>query len=254
MGNPATTWRFCLEAQNTRRIGVHLGAIFGKWRVVAAGAALLVLFGASTATATEAQDRGPRAFAVSVGEQFIIALGEHDQVKRDRRFRNIMLGALDLETIGQRALGRHWRRLSQAERTQYQKLFRDYVVNLYAMRFGHFAGERFSVLRHRAAATGESVVLARIIRQFGLPLDVSFKLRKTDFGYKIVDVGTAGVSLVVTKRAEFDAIVRREGLAGLLHRLSAKSTEALLQSKQSRISPLAEVVTVLHAGRALRFQ
>ena len=150
--------------------------------------------------------------------------------------------------------GVHWRRLSQAERTQYQKLFRDYVVNLYAMRFGHFAGERFSVLRHRAAATGESVVLARIIRQFGLPLDVSFKLRKTDFGYKIVDVGTAGVSLVVTKRAEFDAIVRREGLAGLLHRLSAKSTEALLQSKQSRISPLAEVVTVLHAGRALRFQ
>lgn len=254
MDDLAAMWQSDYDMPTTKRAGKHLGAFFGKRRVVATGAALLILFGASNATATEAQDRGPRAFAASVGEQVIIALGAKDRDRRDRHFRNILISALDLKTIGQRALGRHWRQSSAADRAQYQKLFRDYVVNIYAMQFGNLAGEEFSVLRHHAASTGESVVLARITRQYGGPLDISFKLRKTDFGYRIVDVGTAGVSLVVTKRAEFDAIVRREGLNGLLHRLSEKSTEALVRSRQSRVSALAEVVTVLHAGQALRFQ
>jgi phospholipid transport system substrate-binding protein len=110
------------------------------------------------------------------------------------------------------------------------------------------------VLRHRNATTGQSVVLARITREHSAPLDVSFKLRKTDFGPKIVDINTSGVSLVVTKRAEFDAVIRREGFAALLQLLDAKSGEAQIPSRHRRVSTLAEVVTVIHAGRALLFQ
>jgi ABC-type transporter MlaC component len=42
---------------------------------------------------------------------------------------------------------------------------------------------------------------------------------------KIVDVLVANVSLIVTKRAEFDSVIQREGVDGLMRRLKQVSAQ-----------------------------
>ena len=53
-------------------------------------------------------------------------------------------------------------------------------------------------------------------------------MHKTDQGWKIYDITVEGVSLVLTYRSEFDAIVKQQGIDGLIKRLEEKNTPAKL--------------------------
>ena len=53
-----------------------------------------------------------------------------------------------------------------------------------------------------------------------------YSMRKTDSGWKIYDIVVEGVSLVLTYRSEFDAVVKQEGVDGLIKRLGQKNTPA----------------------------
>jgi phospholipid transport system substrate-binding protein len=51
-------------------------------------------------------------------------------------------------------------------------------------------------------------------------------MHKTGSGWKIYDIVVEGVSLVLTYRSEFDAVVKQEGIDGLIKRIAAKSSPA----------------------------
>ena len=96
----------------------------------------------------------------------------------------------------------------------------------------------------------ESLVVARITRQYGAPLNLSFRVRQTKDKLRIVDVTVAGVSLIVTKRSEFDSIIRREGLPGLLRRLDSKSSTTGMTTS-GRGSLLARTISEISSGSVL---
>ena len=64
------------------------------------------------------------------------------------------------------------------------------------------------------------------MRAGGQPLPIDFSLRKTDQGWKVFDITVEGVSLVLTYRSEFDAVVKQEGIDGLIKRLASKNIPA----------------------------
>jgi phospholipid transport system substrate-binding protein len=113
-----------------------------------------------------------------------------------------------------------------------------------------FAGEGFKVLRQQSSSPTESLVVARISRKFGAPLDLTFRVRMTGKNHRIIDVTVAGVSLIVTKRSEFDSIIRREGLPGLLRRLDSKSTAGAMPAASSG-SLLARTISELSSSSVL---
>jgi phospholipid transport system substrate-binding protein len=55
---------------------------------------------------------------------------------------------------------------------------------------------------------------------------IDYSMRKTDAGWKIYDIVVEGVSLVLTYRSEFDAVVKQDGIDGLIKRLAQKNTPA----------------------------
>jgi len=46
-----------------------------------------------------------------------------------------------------------------------------------------------------------------------------YQVRQKKDGHKILDVMVAGVSMVVTQRSEFRAVISRQGVAGLIETL-----------------------------------
>ena len=90
------------------------------------------------------------------------------------------------------------------------------------------------ILETRAAAD-MATVWARVTSEMlpaGAPkasktvfTEVYFLVR-TPQGWKIYDIVAEGVSLVLTYRSEFDAIVRQDGVDGLIKRLSQRNTPA----------------------------
>ena len=68
----------------------------------------------------------------------------------------------------------------------------------------------------------EATVRNQFMRPGAKPVLIDYSMRKTDVGWKIYDIVVEGVSLVLTYRSEFDAVVKQEGVDGLIKRLGAE--------------------------------
>ncbi len=224
-------------------------------RWMTAGAMSLVLLGpAGNAAAASPAEGDPADFVATVGQQVVqvLATQELEPDQRSRHFRDIFVHALDLDTMARRVLGRHWRVASEAQRDRYIALFRKYVVNLYAVQLGGYAGATFTVLRQQRLRDKETLVVAHLKRQYGPPLAMNFRVRQMNDRLRIIDVTIGGISLIVTKRSEFDAVIRHEGLPGLLRRLDEKQASMLLNRRQV-ISFVAEAMSVMQSGGNVLF-
>jgi phospholipid transport system substrate-binding protein len=183
---------------------------------------VLLLGGAG---AQAAQD--PKQFIGGLGDEVIRILQDKqlDQPARADRFRVLFAEAFDLQTISQFVLGRHWRGATPAQRAEWQEVLKGYVAGIYARQFSGYQGQQFEVLQQKKVEGG-SVVQTRIQQPDGEPIDVDFRVQEAGDELKIVDVLVANVSLIVTKRSEFDSVIQREGVDGLMKRLKQASAQA----------------------------
>ena len=183
---------------------------------------LVLLVGAA---AQAAQD--PKQFIDRLGGDVIGILQDKplDQAARAERFRGLFAEAFDLQTISQFVLGRHWREATPQQRAEWQDVLKGYVSGIYARQFSSYEGQTFEVLQERKLDGGGSVVQTRIQQPDGEPINVDFRVQQTPDGLKIVDVLVANVSLIVTKRSEFDSVIQREGVDGLMRRLKQVSAQ-----------------------------
>ena len=128
--------------------------------------------------------------------------------------------AMDLPFVGQFVMGRYWRQLDAGQQTTYQKAFRRYVLHLYAGQLNGYSGELFQVLGSRAVDDKDSIVSSQLVRKDRAPVEVDWRVRGTNGKFKVIDVSVEGVSMALTQRQEFASIVQREGVEGLIKRLS----------------------------------
>jgi phospholipid transport system substrate-binding protein len=147
---------------------------------------------------------------------------------RQREFRQLLTNGFHLDLIGRFVLGRHWRRASDQERAEFQRLFEDYVVASYSRQLSNYAGERLVIEGGRAQGDRGALVSSQITRRQGEPLHVEWRLRRVGDGWKIIDVVVEGISMAVTHRSEFSSVIGSHGgrIDGLLEVLRDKTAPA----------------------------
>ncbi|VBB68940.1 ABC-type transport system involved in resistance to organic solvents, auxiliary component [invertebrate metagenome] len=122
-------------------------------------------------------------------------------------------------------LGRHWRKTTEVERAQFLKLFEDITVYTWSKRFRDYSDQDLTLIRVRPDE-GDTVVDSKISQPQGAPLLVLWRLRRSDNGIRITDLVVEGVSMAVTYRSEYSAVIRHLGsITGLLVALQAKRDE-----------------------------
>ena len=78
----------------------------------------------------------------------------------------------------------------------------------------------------KEASADEANVRAQFVRAGAQPLNMEFAMHQAGGGWKVYDITVEGVSLVLTYRSEFDAIVKQQGIDGLIKALAQKNTPA----------------------------
>lgn len=136
------------------------------------------------------------------------SLSQEDKISS---FRKLLNESFDLDTIGRFTLGRHWKTSTEAQRQEYLTLFRKMVVDVYAKRFGDYKGQRFETRGARADGDSDTIVTSYIIPGSGPEVQVDWRVRFKNGQYKIVDVIVEGVSMSVTQRSDFAAVIQRGG-------------------------------------------
>jgi len=173
----------------------------------------------------EAAAEDPRSFVNALGERAIQVLAPSvSPAQRLDRFRELFSADFDVPGIGRFVLGRYWRTATPQEQQEFVKLFQEYVVRAYAARLSSFGGELFRVIGARPGGD-ETIVNSEIVLASG-PIGLDWYLVDHGGRYKITDVYIAGVSMKVTQRDEFAAVIQRSGghVEGLLSQLRQKLT------------------------------
>jgi phospholipid transport system substrate-binding protein len=167
-----------------------------------------------------------RAFS---GEAIAVLADERlSDEERDGAFRRLFKTGFDVEVISRFVLGRYWRVASEQERREYRGLFEDFIIASYARRLNGYAGETLAVGAVRPLGETGAVVSSELRRREAPPVKVDWRLRRKDGTWRIVDLDVEGISLAVTQRSEFSAVIANAGgrVEGLLRKLREKKGRA----------------------------
>jgi len=162
-------------------------------------------------------------------EELTDTMKKGDQLGFSGRYKKldpVVKTAFNLPLMTRFAVGLMWDKASPAEQQQLVDAFSAFSVANYASRFQRFSGEQFDVI-------GETPIEGGVIVETKLkPKDVdaialNYLMRKDENGaYRIVDVYLDGaISELATRRAEFSAIVNRDGIPALVNSLDEKSKQ-----------------------------
>lgn len=197
-----------------------------------AGAVLLLGFIAAPGFA---RAETPESFVQTLGNRAIEILQTKEETtfsEREQKFRTLLLDGFDMLTISQFVLGRYARTLSEQELKDYQTLFIDFVVRVYAVRFDAYSGETFKVDRVLDRVDNDVIIRALIERIGGQPpVRTDWRVRVSDSGtMKIIDVYVEGISMLNTQRQEFAAVIEQRGIQGLMDEMHARLAQDISQS------------------------
>src|SRR5882762_8884854 len=129
----------------------------------------------------------------------------------------------DIPAMARLSVGPSWASLTEAQRQQVMESFGRYISAIYADRFDSYAGQKLQVTGEQPNATGV-MVRSQIIKANGEPVKVDYMMRRNGEGWLISDIYLDGaISEVATRRSEFAAILRTDGVDGLVAALNRKA-------------------------------
>jgi phospholipid transport system substrate-binding protein len=181
------------------------------------------------------QDLGPEDLVRKVTQDVLAAirsdkqLAAGDKQKALRLAEEKVLPLIDFEEATRLAVGRAWAQAAPEQRKKLVEEFRKMLVRTYSNAISAYEGQTMKVLPVRMKpGDTEVTVHNQYVRAGGTPLPIAYQMHKTGQGWKIYDITVEGVSLVLTYRSEFDAIVKQSGIDGLIKRLEEKNNPAKL--------------------------
>ena len=197
---------------------------------------VLGLFGFTAGAA--AQGLGPEQLVQKVTEEVMTAIKSDKQLAAGDRQKAMKLAEekvlpyVDFEEATRLAVGRAWSQAAPEQRKKLVGEFRNMLVRTYSNAIEGYQGQTLKVLPSRGGkqdAKDETTVRTQFVRAGGKPLPIEFQMRKTGEGWKVYDIAVEGISLVLTYRSEFDAVVKQQGIDGLIKRLTEKNAPPKLE-------------------------
>ena len=175
-----------------------------------------------------AQAATPEDFVKNMGDKAFASLSEPGLTpeERTKRFRDLLNQAFDLPRIARFTLGRYWRTATDEEQQEFVKLFEEFVIQAYANRFQDMSGKKLNVLNARKISAAQALVLSEIQTPGKPSVKINWRIRSKEDVHKIVDVMVEGISMSITQRDEFAAVIRQTGgkVDGLIEALRRKTS------------------------------
>jgi phospholipid transport system substrate-binding protein len=133
----------------------------------------------------------------------------------------------DLNYMARTALGIHWNQATPDQRERFLKVAANAEAHAYARRFGQYRGQTLTVDRPMPKSRGDgiSVVNSKLSQTDSEPIAIQWDVRTEGQRARIVDVRVEGVSMLVTRRAEYNSFIQAHGgkLEPLINELEVRA-------------------------------
>ena len=135
----------------------------------------------------------------------------------------VILRTFDIPTMARLSVGPSWATLTEAQRQQVIESFGRYISAIYADRFDSYAGQKLLVTGEQPNGAGV-MVRSQIIKANGDAVNVDYMMHRNADSWLISDIYLdSAISEVATRRSEFAAILKSQGIDGLISALNRKA-------------------------------
>jgi len=146
---------------------------------------------------------------------------------RNAKIKEIVGGFLDFEELAQRALIRHWDKLSPAKRAEFVRTLRElvernYVKQLYGQPHYRLKLEEEEIEGDQAVVRGTLLAKSRGKK---VTMALEYKLLRKANRWVVYDVVTDDLSLLENYRADFNKVIAKESFDALLAKMKKKLAE-----------------------------
>ncbi len=214
--------------------GASLSRRLALTSLLAGGVCVLTL-GASRALANTPE--APDALIQRIAAVVIDAIKSDPAIQRGETSRVVALvdkeimPHVNFTRMTASAVGRFWREATPAQRQRLQEEFKMLLVRTYSGALGQVTNETLTLRPLRARPTDTEVVVRSELRGRGDPIQIDYRMEKSDKGWRIYDLNVLGVWLVETYRTQFAQEINAKGIDGLI--------AALAQRNSSNAAPAA---------------
>jgi phospholipid transport system substrate-binding protein len=144
---------------------------------------------------------------------------------RQAAIQQVLQTKFDLPYMGQQTLGPFWNKTTEAERARFLKAAETAEAKAYSERFGQYAGQTLKLGRVTSRPNGVQMVDSQLIQSNGQPIKLEWEVRDAGRGLRITDVKVEGVSMVMTRRSDFNSYIQNNGgkVEPLINELEARA-------------------------------
>jgi phospholipid transport system substrate-binding protein len=167
---------------------------------------------AAVALASPAFAADPAADLVSTtAAQAIDIIKTATGAQRQAAIQQVLETKFDLPYMAQTALGTHWVKATPEQQARFVKATVTAEAKAYSERFGQYAGQTLAVGKTTSRPNGVWIVDSRLNQSNGQPIKLEWEVRQGALGLRITDVKIEGVSMVMTRRSDFNSYIQQNG-------------------------------------------
>jgi phospholipid transport system substrate-binding protein len=144
--------------------------------------------------------------------------------KRRSEILRVIRTRFDFSEIARRSMGTHWRELKGADRDEFINLFSQLLEETYIGKIEQYADEKI-VYKSEESIGPDQAEVRTVIVTSKAEIPIYYRCMVMGKEWKVYDVVIEGVSLVSNYRSQFDQIILKESLKGLMARLRTKVRE-----------------------------
>jgi phospholipid transport system substrate-binding protein len=182
--------------------------------LAAGAAATLVGPGLPVASRQAAAEQSPAADLIqrTAGRVLDLVMTKTGEA-REAGILRVLEADFDLNYMARSALGKHWNQTTPDQRERFLKAAASAEAHSYAKRFGQYGGQTLTVDRSMPKMRGDgvSIVSSTLTQTNAEPLAIQWEVHNGGQGARIVDVRIEGVSMVVTRRADYNSFIQAHG-------------------------------------------
>lgn len=144
--------------------------------------------------------------------------------QKKNRVEELAYDRFEFELISRFVLARNWNTMNEKQRADFIDAFKKHLSVTYRDALDSFRDEKISITSSRLEPRGDVTVMTLVHQNSG-DTKVDYRLRKTDAGWRGIDIIIEGVSLVQNFRSQAQEIISAEGADALIEKLRNKQID-----------------------------
>ena len=155
-------------------------------------------------------------------EKVITVLKDKSLDKEDRwkKIGVVINESFDFRSMSQSVLATNWKQATPEERQQFVFFFSQYLEDTYRTKIEAYTNQKVEFVGE--TIRDKRAIVETLIITDDVEIPVNYKLKENDGSWFAYDVVIEGVSLVNNYRSTFSAIVKNDGMDGLLTDIKAR--------------------------------